>query len=94
MTQGRRCKDLFAQHGHGDWMGLVGPLSILRTGRVCDSRWMLLSQDTYIYINVPSLAHFGSGFGTICTLLIPRWINHASLCYCVSSCPLHTFVTA
>jgi hypothetical protein len=85
---------LFAQHGHGDWMGPVGPLSIFRTARVSDSRWMLLSQDTYIYINVPSLAHFGSGFGAICTLLIPGWINHASLCYCVSSCPLHSFVTA
>ncbi len=45
------------------------------------------SQATYIYINVPSSSHFGSGFGTVCTLLTARWMYHASLRFCVSVLP-------
>jgi hypothetical protein len=53
-----------------------------------------IRQATYIYISVPSSSHLGSGFGTICTLLMARWIKHAFHFYCVSSCPLHSFVTS
>jgi hypothetical protein len=42
------------------------------------------SQATSIYISVPSSSHFDSGFGPIRTLLVAKWINHASLCYFVS----------
>jgi hypothetical protein len=45
------------------------------------------SQATYIYTSVPSSSHFGSCFGIICTLLMARWMNHASLCYCVAGLP-------
>ena len=42
------------------------------------------SQAKSIYISVSSSSHFDSGFGPIRTLLVARWINHASLCYFVS----------
>jgi hypothetical protein len=42
------------------------------------------SQATSIYISVLSSSRFDSGFGPIRTLLVARWINHASLCYFVS----------
>ena len=42
------------------------------------------SQLMSIYISVSSSSHFDSGFGPIRTLLVARWINHASLCYFVS----------
>lgn len=50
------------------------------------------SQATYIYISVPFSSHFGSCFGAVCALLKARRINYARLAYCVSSCPLHSFV--
>jgi hypothetical protein len=63
----------------------VGWLQLLRTAKLVLEG--STSQATYIYISVPSSSHFSSGFGIVCTLLMARWMNHASLCYCVAGLP-------
>jgi len=51
-------------------------------------------QSAYMHKSIPSLFNLGSGFGAVGTLLMPRTITHAKLCYYISSCPLHSLVTS
>ena len=47
----------------------------------------LTSQATYIYAIALSSSHFDSGFGSIRTLLMAKWINQTTLWYYVSEVP-------